>query len=153
MAEQQDLRLTYFYKYTENTSTCGTIHTENLLKTNKRPQDYDRTRKTSQNQIGKKKEEKEGKESEMRPATLGGSWKEEKLLHPGKFPTSVAKKEKCHQNSGICPTAREQSLESPWQRVVQQKQLLALQATGNSPESYLVAGGVAGVTCATEAIL
>ena len=67
------MSLNYSHRYTENTSTCGTIQRENLLKTNKRPQDYDRTRKTSQNQIGKKKEEKEGKESEMRPATLGGS--------------------------------------------------------------------------------
>ena len=47
MAEQQDLRLTYFYKYTENTSTCGTIHTENLLKTDKKPGDYDKAGKTS----------------------------------------------------------------------------------------------------------
>ena len=45
MAEQQDVRPTYSHKYIENTTTCGTIRTENLRKTDKRPQDYDRTRK------------------------------------------------------------------------------------------------------------
>ena len=44
------------HKYIGNPRTCGTIRTENLLKTDKRPQHYDRARKASQNQIGQKKE-------------------------------------------------------------------------------------------------
>ena len=52
------MRLTYSHKYIENESTCGTIHTENLLNADKRPQDSDRARKTSQNRVGQKKEEK-----------------------------------------------------------------------------------------------
>ena len=43
---------------------CGIIHTENLQKTDKRPQDYDRTRKTLQNQIGHKKEEEQEKKKQ-----------------------------------------------------------------------------------------
>ena len=80
MVEQQDIRLIYSHKYIENTTICGTLCTENLQKTEKRPQDYDRTIKTSQNQIGHKKEErsrtreKEAKGNEMRPAFPGGSW-------------------------------------------------------------------------------
>ena len=58
MVEKQAITLIYSHKYTENTTTCGTIHTENLQKTDKRPQDYDRTRKTLQNH---KKEEQEKK--------------------------------------------------------------------------------------------
>ena len=30
MAEWQDVRLTYSHKYTENTTTCVTVHTENV---------------------------------------------------------------------------------------------------------------------------
>ena len=55
------------------------------IKTDKRPQDYDRARKISWNQIGRQQEEKE-KRSKIGPTPLGGSWKEEKLLHPGNFP-------------------------------------------------------------------
>ena len=65
---------------------CGTVHMENLLKTDKSPQDYDGARKTAQNQIGKNKEEEKEAKREMGPAPLGRSWKEEKFLHPGKFP-------------------------------------------------------------------
>ena len=75
------MRLTYSHKYIENKTMCGIIHTENLQKTDKRPQDYDRTRKTLQNQIGHKKEErrreKEEKVNEMGSALPGGRWKEE----------------------------------------------------------------------------
>ena len=51
-------------------------------KLKKRPQDYDRTGKTLQNQIGQKKEErrtreKETKGSETLLAIPGGTWKEE----------------------------------------------------------------------------
>lgn len=62
MVEQQDVRLIYSHKYIENTTTCGTICTEHLQKkTGKRPQDYDRARKTLRNQIGHKKEEEQEK--------------------------------------------------------------------------------------------
>ena len=37
---------------------CGIIHTENLQKTDKRPQDYDRE-KNLQNQIGQRKKKEE----------------------------------------------------------------------------------------------
>ena len=52
------MRLTYSHKYTENASICGNIHTENLQNADKRPQDSDRSRKTSQNWVGQKKEER-----------------------------------------------------------------------------------------------
>lgn len=45
--EYQDVRITYSHKYNENASTFGTICAENLLKTDKRLQDYDRAGKTS----------------------------------------------------------------------------------------------------------
>ena len=59
-------------------------------KTGKSPQDYDRTRKTLQNQ--KKEErrgrtgEKEAKGNEMGPALPGGSWKEEYAPAPQDVP-------------------------------------------------------------------
>ena len=37
MAEQQDVRLIYPHKHIENTTICGTVHSENLRKTDKRP--------------------------------------------------------------------------------------------------------------------
>ena len=52
------MRITYSPKHTKNASTCGTICTENLLNTGKRPQDSERARKTSQNRVGQKKEER-----------------------------------------------------------------------------------------------
>ena len=54
------------------------------------------------------------------------------------------------------PHYREQSLETSWHSEGLQEQLLTLPATENSPQSYLVAGGVAGATAAphiTKAIL
>ena len=47
--------------YTKNESTCGTIHTENFLNTEKRPQNYDRARKNFTNSIGQNKEERKKK--------------------------------------------------------------------------------------------
>ena len=81
------MRLTYSHKHTENASTCGTVSTEGLLNADKRPQDSDRARKTSQNWVGQKKEDRKNKKgSETRPAPLGGSWKEENL--PGRTLTT-----------------------------------------------------------------
>ena len=51
--------LTYPHKYIENAYICGTIHRENMPNAAKRSKDSDRSRKTSQNQVGQKKEEKE----------------------------------------------------------------------------------------------
>ena len=63
---------------------------ENLLKTDKRPQDYNRTRKTLQNQIGQKKEEEQEKKyrKEMRQDQLSqeGPGKRNSSCTPGKFP-------------------------------------------------------------------
>ena len=89
MKKQQDVRLTYshkyidflpsadfrsflffLHKYIENASTCGTIHTGNLLSTDKRPLDSDRARKTSPNWVGQnKKEDREKlrKEEDLHP--------------------------------------------------------------------------------------
>ena len=53
------MNLTYFHKYIQNSPTCGTIHTENLLNADKRPQDSDRIRKTLPNQVRQKKEERQ----------------------------------------------------------------------------------------------
>lgn len=51
--------LTYSHKIIENPSMCGTICTENLLNADKRPQDSERARKTSQN-LSKTKEGRKG---------------------------------------------------------------------------------------------
>ena len=51
MAEQQDMRLTYSHRHTENATTHGTLCTENVPKTDKGPQDYDRAKKLLQNQV------------------------------------------------------------------------------------------------------
>ena len=56
MVEQQDVRLIYPHKYIENTTICGTFV---LGKTDKRGQDYDRTRKAVQNQIGERRKTRE----------------------------------------------------------------------------------------------
>ena len=56
---------------------CGKIYTENVLNAGTRPQDADRTRITSQNQVGQKKKEKESENEKGRgigPAYLGRSW-------------------------------------------------------------------------------
>ena len=55
------MKLTYSHKYIKNISTCGMIHTENLLNAGKRPQDSDRARKSSQNRVEQKKIEKREK--------------------------------------------------------------------------------------------
>ena len=55
----------------------------------------------------------------------------------------MAKQGEWWQNGSTCSYSySKQSLEPSWQRAGLQEQLLTLQATGNSPESYLVAGGV-----------
>ena len=55
---------------------------------------------------------------------------------------TVGKQRKWWKNSGVCTYSyREHSQEDSQQRERLQEQLLTLQATGNSPESYLVAGG------------
>ena len=71
MVEQQDVKLTSFHNNNKNTSTCGMIHTENLLNTAKdlriliEQENSDETR-----QDKRKKETK--KESVMGPAHIGG---------------------------------------------------------------------------------
>ena len=82
------MRVKYSHKYIENTSTCGTIHTENLLNTDKRPQDYDRARKASRNQIQQKKEENEVKGSEMGTAPQEGAGKRKIFYTLGSSPIS-----------------------------------------------------------------
>lgn len=83
------MRLTYTHKFTENPSICGTICTDNLLNADKRSQDSYRERKTSQNWVKQKKEEKKmrrEKEKQRRsePVLLEGNWKREKInLHLG----------------------------------------------------------------------
>ena len=39
------MKLTYSHKHIETASTCGTIHIENLLNADKRPQNSDRAGK------------------------------------------------------------------------------------------------------------
>ena len=57
MSKTVSRQLIYSHKDIENTTICGTIHTENLQKADNRPQDYDRTKKILQNQVRHKKEE------------------------------------------------------------------------------------------------
>ena len=60
------MRLTYSYKYIENTSICGTICTENLLKADKRPQNSDRARKTTKLGRTKKGRKNKDRKGEMK---------------------------------------------------------------------------------------
>ena len=58
VAEEQEVKLTYFYKYIENPFICGIIYPDNLLNADRRPQNSERERKSPQNWVGQKKEEK-----------------------------------------------------------------------------------------------
>ena len=46
------------HKYIKNTSTCGTIPTEHLLNTGRRPQTSQKTRNSPRTWVGQKKKEK-----------------------------------------------------------------------------------------------
>lgn len=52
MAEEQDMALTPSHRYVQNTLTHGTVCTEYLLNTGRRPQTSDRARKPPHNQLG-----------------------------------------------------------------------------------------------------
>ena len=105
MVEWQDVRLIYSHKYVENTTICRTNCRENLWKTDKRPQDYDRTRKTLQNQIGYKKEERRKREKEAKEKTRQdllsqeGAGKRNSSCTLGSFPTSDKISQKWRGNS------------------------------------------------------
>ena len=53
------MELTSSHKYIKNTPTCGTILTEHLLNTGRRPQTSKRARKSLRNRVGQKKKKKE----------------------------------------------------------------------------------------------
>ena len=82
------MKLTFAHKYIRNTSTCGTILTEYLMNTGRRPQTAERARKSPGNQVGKKKMRKE---SRMGPAPLGGSYERGKVPAPWKAPSLVGR--------------------------------------------------------------
>ena len=69
------------------------LFTQNLLNADKSPQDSNRARKYSWNWVGqkKKKGERKKKWSRSGSASLGGSWKDEKLLPLGSPPASEKK--------------------------------------------------------------
>ena len=52
------MELPSFHKHLKNTSTCAKIHTEHLLNAGRRPQSFERGRKTPHNQVGQKKKRK-----------------------------------------------------------------------------------------------
>ena len=60
------MKLNYSHKYIENASTCGTIHTENLLNTGKRPQNSDSKKIFTKPGRTKEKKEKEKIRKEVR---------------------------------------------------------------------------------------
>lgn len=89
------MKLTCSHKFIENPSICGTIWPENLLNADKRTQDSDRERDTSQNRVGQKKEgkkkERKGETKQIRTCAPGKELVKEKkktkkqpTLHPGK---------------------------------------------------------------------
>ena len=78
MAGQQDVKLAFFQKRVKNTSTCATVHIENLLNAGRRLQTSERARKSPYNWIGQNKRETE-KEIGMRPVSLGGNWYRRKV--------------------------------------------------------------------------
>ena len=85
------MELTFPHKYMKNTSTCGMIHTEQLQNAGRRPQTSERARKSSCNWVGQKKKEKKNKERERKESgweqhPREGAVKEERFLHPRKFP-------------------------------------------------------------------
>ena len=62
------------HKYIKNTSTCGTVPTEQLLNAGRGPQTSKKARKSPHNWVGqKKKEKKRDKGIRMGPDPLGGS--------------------------------------------------------------------------------
>ena len=74
------MEFTSSHKYIKNTSTNGTILTENLLNTNRGPWTPKRTRQTPM-QLGRIKESKEKKRKRkvrIGPATLGGKLKDKR---------------------------------------------------------------------------
>ena len=75
------MELTSFHKHIQNTSSSGTICTEHLLNTGRRPQTSERARKPPHNQVGEKKKEKE-KGVGMGPVPQGGSCEGGKVLAP-----------------------------------------------------------------------
>ena len=87
MVEEQDISLLYSHKYIENTTICGTIHTENLQKKNFKIRiEHEKHYKTRQDI--KKEEEEKKKQKEMRRDLLSqeGAGKRNMLLHPRMFP-------------------------------------------------------------------
>ena len=77
------MELTSSHIYIKNISTSGTIHTEHLLNTGRRPQPSKRARTLSHNQVGQKKKRKE---LGWDLCTREGAVKEEMLPHSGKSP-------------------------------------------------------------------
>ena len=59
MAEEQEGEFTSFHRNIENIPTSGTIHKEQLLSTDRRPQTSKKTIKPPCNQVGQKGKEKE----------------------------------------------------------------------------------------------
>ena len=68
MEEQQDVRLTYSHKYTENTTTCGTICTENLRKLTKDLKIKIELEKHYKTRKNKRKKKNKRKRSKMKQA-------------------------------------------------------------------------------------
>ena len=66
MAEEQEGEFTSFHRNIEDISTSGTIHREQLLSADRRPQTPKKTIKPPCNQVGQKEKEKE--EIRMGPA-------------------------------------------------------------------------------------
>ena len=54
MVEEQEAELASLHRNIDNASTIGTIHTEQLLSTNRRPQPSKKARKAPHNRIGQK---------------------------------------------------------------------------------------------------
>ena len=78
------MKLTLSHKYNKNTSTCGRILTEYLLNAGRRPQTAEKARKSSHNQVEKKKKVRKELGWDLHP--WEGALKEERFLHPGKSP-------------------------------------------------------------------
>ena len=80
MAEEYEAEFTALHRNIEKTPTSGTIHTEQLLSTDRKPQTSEKTRKPPCNWVGQKEKEKE----EIRTGSVpqGGSCEGGKVPAP-----------------------------------------------------------------------
>ena len=98
--EEEDMRFAYSHKYTEIPSICGTIHRENFLNADKRPQDSDRTRKLHKTEQDRRKKERKREKKQAWTRTPRKQLEKGKTLTPWKVPHQRGNQPGQRGNSG-----------------------------------------------------